>query len=154
MGNPPIEPHFELMWRIECALMAIMTVPLEWAGLHWWVAVTGYLAVGALMFFSGVEWASGGVLKGYAGTMSAWTVFRVPDRWQRLAFALYIVFMMWWRMPHAVHFNYIVAIPFLLWLPQHYFTGGRLGPVDRFVIWLGDWTGVTRWLFRTTKRAT
>lgn len=131
----PIEPHFSKLWYVTVfGMMGMLVLPLEWAGLIWWTLFEHFLGFAALVWFLGIELAAGGVLAGYQGTMTAWTLAKIHQRWLRAAWAFVIVALMYWRLPHFAYFNWIVGTGFVAWLPKHYW--GGFGPVDRFFQWL------------------
>lgn len=144
-----IEPHFSFLWYLTVfGLMAVLYVPLEWAGVSWWVVFEHTLAVATLLWFCGIEWAASGVRAGYQGTMSAWTFVKIKQPWRRVAWSFVIIFLMWWRLPRFGYCNLIVTSGFGLWLPWHYY--GVKGPMDYVVRAIGRITGLKGALDRWT----
>jgi len=138
MSSP--EPHFDKVWYVSMANVALLTVLLFLPVPR---AVVTHYAVGAFAWFLSAEIAAGGVRAGYSGTKTSWLFHRVEGDTLRVGLGVWMGVLMFLTFPAHWAFR-VLAGGFLLWLPKHYTHRGAQGPVDRLARWIGRWTGLDR----------
>lgn len=129
----PIEKHFAAIWYWVlygiCTLTATSIVGLFVALPAWWVQLMATLAAMLFGVFAAGEYVAQ-ALWGMAtqGTMSGFAFVKVEQKEIRVAYAVWIVVVMFLWFPHLpLHLNYVIDGAFAAWLPWHY--AHRDGPL-------------------------